>query len=219
MSILHVQDLQGQHGTATPFTSTAFTNPTVTHNSLFIALGSDDTAPPAAAITDNKTNVFTQIIAIAGGDFNWCSLYYCADIIGGSGHTITGATGNSGDHIFICGMEFSGLSATVDKQTSLHTPVGTVCSTGTTGVTTQNDELAIAIAADDVGTNKTSSYTGVINSVIAANVGLSMSYSILTSTGAQSATFTQVSCDMAAAIACIKGQAAFNPALGMMALL
>lgn len=207
------QTLANQHGT-TPFTTTAFASPTVAGRTIFVAMGSDDTAPPAPTVTDNKGNTYTQVFAIAGGDFNWASLYVGFIATGGSGHTITGATGNSGDNVFLCAMEVPNIVASSpnDKKATLHTPVsGVTVSTGTTAATTQAVEVAIGVNANDTGHANTSSFTSTITSILAGNVGMAMGYKDLVATGTQSGTFTDtITQDGAAGIATFFTQVAVS---------
>lgn len=84
--------------------------------------------------------------------------------------------------------EFFGLrTGPLDKHTN-SSGTGTAISTGTTGTTTQADELAIAVLADTTKQNPGSSYTLLFNGVAAVTLGMSLSYKILTATGTAVAT-------------------------------
>lgn len=112
---------------------------TTTHNLLIAAVG--DSGGPVTAINDTYGNAWTAHpdgpISFGGANFY---VWYCLDIVGGSGHTVTFTDATGGQKSCII-AEYSGRSKT---------SIGGHSAVATGNGTTQTGNVVSASAGDDI---------------------------------------------------------------------
>lgn len=128
---------------ATSTTTTSFTS--TAGNTIWVGV-SDASGQGSLAISDNKGNTYTQIAttrtSASGAQIR---RYYCANIAGGSGHTVTATWGSNSDatvHVLeLAGVATASLDSAASAQTDDNNPPWTV----TSGTLAQADSIAIAM--------------------------------------------------------------------------
>jgi hypothetical protein len=124
--------------TTTSFTSTA-------GSTIWVGV-SDASGQGSLTISDNKGNTYTQIgttrTSASGAQIR---RYYCANIAGGAGHTVTATWGSNSDatvHVLeLAGVATASLDSAASAQTDDSNPPWTV----TSGTLAQADSIAIAM--------------------------------------------------------------------------
>lgn len=121
-------------------------------------------APNSNAISDNKGNTYTQIATqqISGSD--WVGLYYCRNITGGAGHTITAHNGQSDEFKSLAAVELTGIDGTSDV-TGGNSATATTETTGNVS-TTVTDDLVAAFTASSGSNGTWHSGTGTVRSSV-----------------------------------------------------
>jgi hypothetical protein len=124
--------------TTTSFTSTA-------GGTIWVGV-SDASGQGSLTISDNKGNTYTQIgTTRTSGSGAQIRRYYCANIAGGAGHTVTATWGSNSDatvHVLeLAGVATASLDSAASAQTDDNNPPWTV----TSGTLAQADSIAIAM--------------------------------------------------------------------------
>jgi len=124
--------------TTTSFTSTA-------GSTIWVGV-SDASGQGSLTISDNKGNTYTQIgTTRTSGSGAQIRRYYCANIAGGAGHTVTATWGSNSDatvHVLeLAGVATASLDSAASAQTDDNNPPWTV----TSGTLAQADSIAIAM--------------------------------------------------------------------------
>ena len=172
----------------------------VAGNFISIGIVAGEGRTVASIVSNNSDTIVSSgtPIETTGDRKNW--QYYIASAVGGSTTiTVTFGAGEFEDAI-LCLVEFSGLenSSTLDQYASNSDGVGSFVQnhpTGTTGATTQANELVIAWSGSSGSSDPTfavpSGYSGFL-----AGYGFDIftygawAYKIVSVTGTQTATFT-----------------------------
>lgn len=189
-------------GSATSITTTGIT--TTSGNQVYIGTvvwqtGSTP-ADAATPITDSKGNTWVKVGSLtdAGGDR--VSLWYCANIVGGSGHTFTYSV-VAGAYETIAVMEFSGAatSSPLDQGSNSTFAAGTTSSTTSPSITTTNAaDFLIAVGGGGTGgsadtfSSGSATWTTPAATQQSNSAGelIAMGYAVVSSTGTYSVTFT-----------------------------
>lgn len=194
---------------ATPLTTSAIT--TTSTNLLVAGISYDSgTLNTITGITDSKGNTWLKAIELDAAAL--LSLWYCAGITGGSGHTLTIAYNDGVGSAISCVLqEFSGVatSSPLDKTISAQ-GTSAAPSSGATATTTQADELVIGLVGWAGATSTASLGSGYTNlaQVALADASTAMESKIVAATGAQTAAMTLgASRDWAAICATFKAAA------------
>ena len=124
--------------TTTSFTSTA-------GSTIWVGV-SDASGQGSLTISDNKGNTYTQIAttrtSASGAQIR---RYYCANIAGGAGHTVTATWGSNSDatvHVLeLAGVATASLDSAASAQADDNNPPWTV----TSGTLAQADSIAVAM--------------------------------------------------------------------------
>jgi hypothetical protein len=124
--------------TTTSFTSTA-------GGTIWVGV-SDASGQGSLTISDNKGNTYTQIgttrTSASGAQIR---RYYCANIAGGAGHTVTATWGSNSDatvHVLeLAGVDTASLDSAASAQADDSNPPWTV----TSGTLAQADSIAVAM--------------------------------------------------------------------------
>jgi hypothetical protein len=121
--------------TTTSFTSTA-------GNTIWLSV-SDQSGTGALTVGDNKGNVYGQIGTTQTGGTSGAQLrrYYCANIAGGAGHTVTVTWPGASDAV-VCVLELAGVTTTPLDQ-SAQAQDSASPWTVTSPTLTQADEIAV----------------------------------------------------------------------------
>lgn len=130
--------------TLSPATTGAFgSNPTV--GQLIVVTTSDDSGVNnnVTGVTDNKGNVYTQIMASASS--TGFQMWYAVVTLTGASFTVSAAwTPASAGRCVVVAQEFSGFAGTPTLDKSVNTgSTGTATDTGATAATTAASELAV----------------------------------------------------------------------------
>lgn len=128
---------------ATSTTTSSFTS--TAGNTIWVGV-SDASGQGSLTISDNKSNTYTQIgttrTSASGAQIR---RYYCANIAGGSGHTVTSTWGSNSDatvHVLeLAGVATASLDSAASAQIDDSNPPWTV----TSGTLAQADSIAIAM--------------------------------------------------------------------------
>lgn len=177
--------------TTSPTTTSAFGSSTTSGN-LIVVTCSDDSAltTNGIAVTDSKGNTYTKVIHAANA--STLSMWYSATITGGASHTVTATWSEAATgRVTVVAQEFSGGYNTLDKSTSA-TGSSTTPSSGATAATTVADEQVVG-GVSRAGTASAislgSGYTN-LGTVNVADAGVGQESKAVSSTGAQTATFS-----------------------------
>lgn len=130
---------------ATATTTTSFTS--TSGNTIWVGV-SDASGQGSLTISDNKGNTYTQLgttrTSASGAQ---ARRYYCANITGGSGHTVTATWGSNSDatvHVMeLAGVATASLDSAAAAQIDDSNPPWTV----TSGTLAQADSIAVALTA------------------------------------------------------------------------
>ncbi len=183
-----------ESGNATPLTTSGMTT---TSGGLLVAGITFDsgTLNTITGVTDSKGNTWTKALELDATVL--VSLWYTANIIGGSAHTFTVAYDDSvGDAVSCIVQEFSGIAtASPLDKTVVATGTSAAPNSGATAATTQADELVIGFAGY-FGTNvlaAAGSGYGDLAQSNQTNANGAMESKLVSATGAQTAAFTLAS--------------------------
>lgn len=197
MAISLVQTTSNFTSSATSLTTPVFGAGNTPGNTIIVAIhGYNGAGNPIATVTDTLGNTYHQVAAPLNYNASaWVAIYYAYNIGSGS-NAVTVASANAGTQYSIIAREYSGLTTTdpLDKTANSGTSGnGTTPSSGATATTTQASELVIGMAANWLSYTFTagSGYGNIANASDAGNSSLGMEDKIVSSTGAQTATFTQ----------------------------
>lgn len=177
--------------TTSPTTTTAFTGSTTSGNMIVVTV-SDDSAllTNNITVTDNKGNTYLKEIHRA--NTSTLSMWYCSSIVGGSSHTVTAtwdetATGR----VTVVAQEFDGGHNTLDKKSD-NQGSSTSPSSGATATTTAANETVVSGVSRAGTTSALSLGSGYTNlgTVNVANAGVGQESKVVSSTGAQTGTFS-----------------------------
>ncbi len=195
-----------ESGNATPLATTGIT--TTSGNLLVAGITFDSgTLNTITGVTDSKGNTWVKAVELDATDL--VGIWYAANIVGGSAHTINIAYNDSvGDAISCVVQEFSGIatSSPLDK-TAIADGTSTAPNSGASAATTQADELVVGVAGWFGATTTASLGSGYSNlaQVAKANASTAMESKVVAATGAQTAAFTlAASRDWACAVATFK---------------
>lgn len=198
---------------ATPLTTSGIT--TTSSNLLVAGISYDSgTLNTVTGITDSKGNTWLKAIELDAVVL--LSLWYCAGIVGGSGHTLTIAYNDAVGSAISCVLqEFTGIATspldrTVSAQGTSNTP-----SSGATAATAQADELVVGLVGWGGATSTATLGSGYTNlaQVALTDASSAMESKIVAATGAQTAAMTLgASRDWAAICATFKAAAAGSSA-------
>jgi hypothetical protein len=124
--------------TTTSFTSTA-------GSTIWVGV-SDASGQGSLTISDNKGNTYTQIgTTRTSGSGAQIRRFYCANIAGGAGHTVTATWGSNSDatvHVLeLAGVATASLDSAASAQADDNNPPWTV----TSGTLAQADSIAVAM--------------------------------------------------------------------------
>jgi len=130
---------------ATSTTTSSFTS--TAGNTIWVGV-SDASGQGSLTISDNKGNTYTQIgttrTSASGAQGR---RYYCANIAGGAGHTVTATWGSNSDatvHVMeLAGVATASLDSAASAQADDNNPPWTV----TSGTLAQADSIAVALTA------------------------------------------------------------------------
>jgi hypothetical protein len=212
-----VQTLTAQSTSGTtPLVSGAFTTSTTSGNFLVVAIGNDSgLTGTITSITDSKGNTYAKANDIATSVS--LSVWYAANITGGSSHTITVNFNDSNTgNVSIVAQEFSGIMASgaLDK-TAAATGTSTSPSSGATATTTQANELVVAslvTAGTATTTTAGAGYSNLGGPTTITDARTAQASKIVAATGTQTATFTlAASRTWACIVTTFKVAPAFNP--------
>ncbi|MBT2300375.1 hypothetical protein J7E70_07845 [Variovorax paradoxus] len=128
---------------ATSTTTSSFTS--TAGSTIWVGV-SDASGQGSLTISDNKGNTYTQIgttrTSASGAQIR---RYYCANIAGGSGHTVTATWGSNSDatvHVMeLAGVATASLDSAASAQADDNNPPWTV----TSGTLAQADSIAVAM--------------------------------------------------------------------------
>lgn len=197
---------------SSPATTSAFTA-NIGVGQLLVAYGCNDSglSGQMTGVTDSKGNTWTQVPGMDTTNAVGVSLdaWYCIPTTGGTGFTVSVAFNAANGNMNAIVQYFDGFTGTptLDKvKTTADTGTPTTCTSGATATTTVADELVVggAVHASSLSVfTAGSGYTNLTESPVAFREG-AMESKVVSSTGAQTATFT-----IAAGRACIGGVATF----------
>jgi hypothetical protein len=203
--------VKGVTGNATSGTTTGTFTGSTTSGNLIVVTTSDDsgTTSNGVSVTDNKGNTYTKVHHVASA--STLSMWYAANVTGGASHTVTATWSTSATgRLTLVAQEFDGGFTTLDKSTSA-TGSSTSPSSGATATTTAASETVVGgVSYGGTATTVTlgSGYTN-LNTVSVADAGIGQESKVVSSTGAQTATFS-----LAASRSWIAGVLTFSGASG-----
>lgn len=179
-------------GLASPVTTPAFTAATTTGNLIVVAVSNDSGGTvTTTGVTDNKGNAYTKVLGTSSSSA--LDIYYAANISGGTGHTVAvNWSLAAASNLSVVAQEFSGMSATPLDVFVSALGSDAAPSSGPTAVTTQANELVVGIVSFDATATTVALGSGYsnLNYVNAESASTGMESKMVTSTGAQAATFT-----------------------------
>ena len=171
----------------------------------------------ATGVSDDVNGNHSQAVksAVGTGDGNRAAIHYFENSAAGTPTVTVAAAAGSDNSIEAVCVEYSGAatSSSLDQTQSNVTGSPTDASTGTTGTTSQADEVAVAVmsaSAADPNLNITtpSTYTRrAVNQDANSTIGFEYADKILSATGTQSAAWTHDNANTAACIATFKAAA------------
>lgn len=191
-------------------TATAFVGSTTSGN-LIVVTTSDDSGATSngISVSDSKGNTYTKALHTANA--STLSMWYAPNITGGASHTVTAtwSTAATG-RVTVVAQEFDGGFNTLDKSTS-GAGSSTTPSSGATATTAAANETVVGGASYAGAATTITAGSGYTNlgTVSVANAGIGQESKVVSSTGAQTATFS-----LAASRAWVAGVLTFTGAAG-----
>lgn len=202
-------------GTGTGSASLAFTSNVTAGNTLVVcAVGNNSAVFATNACADNRGDTFTRHVSASSVSVGAVAILSAPNAAGGATTiTVTGPGGS--DFVSIAIFELPGLLVTTSFDVgTTNSGSGTAHATGTTGTTTQADEIAFvcdthagATSTPTVTAGWTLGAAGAGLETNSANMPLGTAWKILSATGTQTATFTWQNAAFVAGIATFKGAA------------
>lgn len=194
MPAAHVQGTTGKGATAT-VTTAAFPGATTASNCIVVAIADDSgISGQISSVADSKGNAYTQLMQTPLT--STLTVFYAVNIAGGTGHTITvNWSLANGSNLAVVAQEFSGIVKTTPAFDFAQTNTGgtdTAATSGASSPSTQNDELILgfcATAGAAITFTAGSGYSNVISSA-QVDTNVAMESKVVSTTGAQTATFT-----------------------------
>lgn len=165
------------------------------NGSSWVVFAADTTGWGVTPITDNKGNTYTQIGTNVTAFTVVGTLWYKEAGVGGASHVWT-ATPTSNDLITMIVVEITGGNAVgiLDKFVTGNDDSASPFTSGTTAVTSQNNELILAFEYDNrsSGTAPTwgNGYSSLVDLPLTSGITAAAAKLNVTATGAQQSSFT-----------------------------
>lgn len=186
-------------GATTPLVVAAFT-PAVVAGQLIVVTIADDSGVGnnIIAVTDTGGNTYTRIATSSGQGSSCLNVYYTVVVIGGLAGTfqvsVAWNTANTTGISVAAGYYNGFVSTPILDQSAVAGPTtSTAASSGATGTTAQANELIIG-SVEHAGTTSAftlgSGFTNIISPSGVAGHQVAQESMVVSSTGAQTATFT-----------------------------
>lgn len=178
---------------STAVTTAATGSPTVT-GSTFLVLMEWGSTPTFVSIADNKSNTYSQIGTEISSEGTKRRAYICQNGTGGAGHTVTTTISGNTGHALVF-VEVKGVAtSSQDQLVNFTADSASPFTSGTTGTTTQADEMAVVLYWINEYTATTitwgNGYSEAIKYIEGGTGTLAVGYKNLAATGTQQASVT-----------------------------
>lgn len=193
--------VQGQFSTgtsgATPQALTAFSSSIAVGDLIVVLAGFDTgTIGLATSVTDSKGNTYTRVPSLNTNSTTVISLdaFYTVVTAGGASNVVTLNFNDTASNCVLIAQHFNGFlgTATLDKSRAQANASSTTTTSGATAATIAATELVVGLgihASTVSAYSLGSGYTNLTQASI-ANRQAAMESAVVSSTGAQTATFT-----------------------------